>query len=207
MTQSPLKIIGSVTSPFVRAVRIACEELGLNYEVEVTTFFTKNTPEQENFIKQHNPLMRVPVLVDGNDTIIDSKVIVTYLIKKYGNGSGFAASLPENPVQENILTIIYGVLDAAIFRFIIKNTQPNINMDEGYAARSLERLYNGLEWLDKQAVFGRNFGVSESLLISALDWMKKRNIVAWDKYGNLVAVHQKFSGRDSLLKTNIPENI
>lgn len=206
MAQAPLKIIGSVTSPFVRAVRLACEELGLDYALEITTFFTKNTAEQEDLVKQHNPLMRVPVLVDGEDIIIDSRVIVAYLIKQYGNGKDFAAGFPLSIQHENILTTIYGMLEAGVLRFILKNTQPNININEGYAARSLERIYSALEWLDAQKELGQTFGVSESLLICALDWMKKRAIVDWSKYHHLVALHQRFSQRDSVLKTRIPEN-
>lgn len=204
MTQKPLKIIGSLTSPFVRSVRIACEELKLNYEMEVTTFFAKNTPEQESFIRNHNPLMRVPVLIDGNNTIIDSRIIINYLLKQYGNGNNFSSRPPLNIREENIITTTYGLIDSGVLRFILQNTQANINMSEGYAARSLERMYSALEWLNTQKEFSEVFGAAESLLICALDWIKKRDIANWSKYDNLVSLHEKFATRDSVIKTMIP---
>lgn len=201
-----LKIIGSYTSPFVRAVRIACEELELVYELEVTSFFAKNTPEQNDFIKQNNPLMRVPVLVDGVDNIIDSRIIIQHLVARYGNGKEFAKSFPLSIKQENILTTIYGVIDAGVLWFILKNTQPEINLAEGYAARSLERVHSGLAWLDKQKDIGQNFGAVESLLVCAVEWLRKRNVVDCSGYQNIMALHETFAERDAVVKTRIPDS-
>lgn len=205
-TNLPLKIIGSYTSPFVRVVRLTCEELGLAYDMEVTTFFARHTAEQEDLVRQNNPLMRVPVLIDGPDTIIDSRVIVAHLVKRYGKGKDFASHFPLDLKQENILSTIYGVLDAGVLWFILKNTQPGINLEEGYAARSLERVHSGFEWLDTQKELGQSFGVPESLLICALEWLRKRAAADWSGYTNIVALHKKFADRDSVLKTRIPKN-
>jgi glutathione S-transferase len=202
----PLRIIGSLTSPFVRVVRLVCEELSLAYDVELTTFYAKNTPEQEELIRRHNPLMKVPVLVDGDDTVMDSRVIITYLMNSYGKGKDFAAGFPLSIQQENILTTTYGILDAGVLRFILKNTQPHINIEEGYAARSLERMASALEWLNAQEHIGQTFGVPEALLMCGLDWLKKRSVIDWSGYSNLVAFHQQCSQRASVVNTMIPEN-
>lgn len=202
----PLKIIGSYTSPFVRTVRVACEELDLAYEMDVTTFFARNTAEQEDHVKLNNPLMRVPVLIDGTDTIVDSRIIVNHLIKQYGSGKDFAANFPLSLKQENILTTVYGLLESAVLWFILKNTQPGINMQEGYASRSLDRVHSGLEWLDTRRELGQHFGVAEALLICALEWLQKRAVVDWSGYANIVALHKKFTDRESVLRTRIPEN-
>lgn len=205
MAQQPLIIVGSYTSPFVRAVRVACEELHLPYTIEVTSFFAKNTPEQTALVEQNNPLLRVPVLIDAGEVVLDSRIIVSYLIHQHGNKNDFCKSLPQSTAEQNILTVIYGMLDSAILWFILKNTQPGISLEEGYAARSLARVHGSLEWLDQQWEPHAQFGVGESLLICALEWMEKRNIADWRGYKNLLAVHQQFSTRESLVKTRIPD--
>jgi glutathione S-transferase len=197
-----MKIIGSVTSPFTRAVRVACEELGIPHEFETTPPFAKLTPGQEAIIRTHNPLMKVPILIDGDMEILDSRVIIQHLLK-HPSGSGFAG--PENIPQENILTVIYGILDAGILRFILKTSHAEIDADKGYMARSLGRVRDGLAWLEKQPDLGRTFGVAEALLLCALEWIHKRDICAWNDLPGLVRIHEKFRDRPSLVKTRIPD--
>lgn len=205
MTQPNLTIIGSYTSPFARIARVACEELKLPYKLEVTGFFATSTPEQATMVENNNPLMRIPVLLDDEETILDSRVIVTYLARRYGNGSAFANSLPQTPAQENIITVTNGALDAAILRVILKNTQPNISLDEGYAARSLTRVQHSLAWLDTHWQPNEQFGIAEALLICALEWLQKRTILDCIGYHTLQDILRRHSDRDSLLKTRIPE--
>ena len=203
MTQT-LEIIGSLTSPFVRITRVVCEELGVPYKMDLTKYFGKNTEEQEELVKNNNPLMRVPVLIDQGQTIIDSRVIAAYLIKTYGQDHDFAAR-PPSLDEENILTTIYGIIDAGVLRFIIKNENPDVSLQDGYMERSLERLESGLAWLNQQAL-GQRFALPEAMLICGLEWMKKRDVIDWSSYTNLVKVHSCFFERASLVKTRIPED-
>lgn len=208
MTPPPLTIVGSVTSPFVRAVRIACEELDLGYEMELTTFFAKNTQAQEDLVKRVNPLLRIPVLLDGEEVVIDSRIIVSYLIGRYGKGKDFGQDFPLTIAQENRLTTVSGLLDSAVLWFILKATQPNIAMDEGYAARSLDRVHTALGWLEGQsALWEEPFGPVSSLLMCALEWMERRGVVRWSGYPNLVDFHRTFRDRESVEKTHIPDGV
>ncbi|PAV19064.1 glutathione S-transferase [Pyrrhoderma noxium] len=67
-----------------RSLRILwlLEELGLSYEVKEyergADFFA---PEE---LKKVHPLGKIPILIDGEDTIAESGTIVEYLISKYG---------------------------------------------------------------------------------------------------------------------------
>jgi glutathione S-transferase len=75
---SPMKIIGSYVSPYVRKV-LACMALkGLDYEIDpITPFFG-----DERF-ERMSPLRRIPVLVDGDLSLSDSSVICAYLDEAY----------------------------------------------------------------------------------------------------------------------------
>ncbi|HVY13337.1 MAG TPA: glutathione S-transferase [Alphaproteobacteria bacterium] len=198
-----LKIIGSVTSPFTRVVRVACEELALPYAFDITAPFGKMTPGQSAMLTKHNPLMKVPVLVDGSAIIPDSRSILRHLFKQHGGG--FGAGMEDTPEAESALTVIYGVMDAGILRFMLGKSHPEIRADAGYMARLVERLREGLGWLEKQPQLGQAFGVHEALLICGLEWFEKRGIYPWREFAGLVKLHAAHAERPSLVKTRIPE--
>lgn len=200
-----MKIIGSLTSPFSRIVRTVCEELQLSYELDVTAPYGKLNPEQEQLINSHNPLMKVPVLVDGDEIVLDSRVIITYLLREHQAPESFSAKMPLSIAQENRLSTVYGIQDAGVLRFIL--SREGFALDKGYLNRSLERIHSGLAFLDKDQDLGKNFGLCELALICCLDWFTKRQIVDWKVYAHLQQVHAQYSDRPSLVKTRIPADL
>jgi glutathione S-transferase len=70
-----MKLIGSLTSPYVRKVRVVMAEKKLDYE-----FVLENVWAEDTQIQAHNPLGKVPcLLMDDNGSLFDSRVIVEYL--------------------------------------------------------------------------------------------------------------------------------
>jgi hypothetical protein len=70
-----MKLIGSVTSPYVRKVRIVMAEKKLDYQ-----FVTEDVWSPHTGIHAANPLGKVPCLVmEGGEAVFDSRVIVEYL--------------------------------------------------------------------------------------------------------------------------------
>ena len=70
-----MKLIGTLTSPYTRKVRVALAEKRMECE-----FITDvpNTPD--SVVTRYNPLGKIPVMVlDDEHTIFDSRVIVEYL--------------------------------------------------------------------------------------------------------------------------------
>ena len=70
-----MKLIGSLTSPYVRKARIVLAEkhIGYNFELEAPWNMDTHVPD-------YNPLGKVPVLVmDDGTSLFDSRVIVEYL--------------------------------------------------------------------------------------------------------------------------------
>jgi glutathione S-transferase len=200
-----LKIVGSLTSPFSRIVRMMCEELHLDYELDVTPPFTKMNAASAEKVNAHNPLMKVPVLIDGETEILDSRVIVAYLLKKHGKDTDI--KLPQSVEEENLLSVIYGIVDAGVLWFMLQLANPEVKKDAGFMPRSQERIERGLIWLDRNKNLGKEFGVPEALLICVVEWFTKRDIHDWQKFRNVYTTWQKYKDRPSLVKTRIPENV
>ena len=71
---SPLTLIGTYISPYVRKVLVCLELKGLDYQIDPITSFVGN----EKFSRL-SPLRRIPVLIDGVLVLNDSSVICQYL--------------------------------------------------------------------------------------------------------------------------------
>lgn len=202
-----MKIIGSFTSPYTRIVRVICEELNIAYEHEVTGPFGKTTPEQQALIGKHNPLMRVPIMIEDDTVLFESRVIANYLYNKHHYR---ALSTDE----ENIISTIYGALDTGIIRFLLLKNDPQLDVSRGYFTRFAERLDRSMQWLDgeltglqkKSSAPTETFGLWQIVLICCLEWFDKRQIYDWRKFPQLVQLHARYRERPSLLKTRIPEN-
>jgi glutathione S-transferase len=70
-----MKLIGAITSPYVRKVRIVMAEKKLEYQLVLEDVWAANST-----ISQSNPLGKVPCLVmEGGEALFDSRVIVEYL--------------------------------------------------------------------------------------------------------------------------------
>ena len=70
-----MRLIGATTSPYVRKVRAVMAEKKLDYQ-----FVAENVWADDTQIGASNPLGKVPCLVmDGQDAVFDSRVIVEYL--------------------------------------------------------------------------------------------------------------------------------
>jgi glutathione S-transferase len=70
-----MKLIGAITSPYVRKVRVVMAEKKLDYQ-----FILEDVWSADTQIMTSNPLGKVPCLVmEGGEAVFDSRVIVEYL--------------------------------------------------------------------------------------------------------------------------------
>lgn len=202
-----MKLIGSLTSPYTRLVRVTLAELGLEHEFEVTAPFGRLDAAQSERIDSLNPLMKVPILAFGGERLLDSRVILMHLLRGHARPGQFGAGFPESAQRENQLSVVYGVIESGILRFLFINSHPEVNADAGYMARSLKRMQVGLGWLDRELPRDDTFGPPEAMLVCGLEWFSKRNIVDWSVYPNLVACHARHANRPSLAGSRIPKEI
>jgi glutathione S-transferase len=74
MMNTPVRIIGSFLSPYVRKVLVVLDLKDISYEIDpIVPFFG-----DDRFAKL-SPLRRIPVLIDDDVTLSDSSVICQYL--------------------------------------------------------------------------------------------------------------------------------
>jgi glutathione S-transferase len=104
-----MKLLGAVTSPYVRKVRIVMAEKKLDYQFVLEDVWTQDT------IVASNPLGKVPCLImEGGEAVFDSRVIVEYV----DNLSPVGKLIPNNGRERAEVrtweALADGVMDAAI---------------------------------------------------------------------------------------------
>ena len=190
-----MKIIGSKISPFVRYTRAMCKELNLQYDFHEVPNMSEVTEEELAIINDNNPAMKVPILQDNGKTILDSRVIINYLLNKAKGVAieGFDTQMTLE--KENHLTILYAAADAALIRFLVSKTHANINMDEGYMKRSLDRIDSCLTYLNSDKDFGKTFGTPELWSIFLLQWFSLRGVYDWSAHSKLAKLYEANKSR------------
>ena len=100
------RIIGH---PVSRSSRIAwtCEELGLEWQYELAS-------PHSDLAFQHNPSGKVPILLDGEASIVDSVAAITYLADKHGALTHPAGSV-ERAQQDSFMQLANDELDGALW--------------------------------------------------------------------------------------------
>jgi glutathione S-transferase len=129
-----MKLIGSLTSPYVRKVRIVMAEKKLDYE-----FVTEDVWSATTTIGQSNPLGKVPRLVmEGAEALFDSHVIVEYLDALSPVGKLIPSVGRERAGVKTWEALADGVLDAAILA----------RLEATWTGRSAEQRSSA--WIDRQ---------------------------------------------------------
>ena len=128
-----MKLIGSLSSPYVRKVRIVMAEKKLDYQHELEDVWASDA------IMKSNPLGKVPCLVlPGGEAIFDSRVIVEYLDTR----SPVSRLIPEGSRERTEVrtweALADGILDAAILA----------RLEKTWAGRSAEQRSDA--WIDRQ---------------------------------------------------------
>jgi glutathione S-transferase len=104
-----MKLIGSLTSPYVRKVRVVMAEKKLDY------LFVVEDPWNTDAVLKSNPLGKVPCLVmEGGEAVFDSRVIVEYLDTMSPVGKLIPPSGRERVEVRTWESLADGVLDAAV---------------------------------------------------------------------------------------------
>ena len=128
-----MKLIGSLTSPYVRKVRVVMAEKKLDFQLVL------EDPWNAEVVLASNPLGKVPCLVlDGGEAVFDSRVIVEYLDTLSPVGKLIPASGRERVEVRTWEALADGLLDAAIAA----------RMEATWAGRSAEQRSQA--WIDRQ---------------------------------------------------------
>lgn len=133
MPGNPMKLIGSLTSPYVRKVRIVLAEKKLDFQLELEDVWASDR------IVESNPLGKVPCLVmEGGEALFDSRVIVEYVDTLSPVGKLIPERGRERAEVRTWEALADGLLDAAILARL-EQTWPGRAAGERSAA-----------WVDRQ---------------------------------------------------------
>ena len=195
-----MKLYGSLTSPFVRKVRIVAAELG--EPLELVDAMTEPGLSQ---LKAVSPIWKIPVAeVDGR-TIYDSRAIVSWLLMTRGYGP---LAPPRDPIaSSNLQNAIDSVLESLVPVFYLKRDGLQVE-NLPWAQRQLDRSKAVLDWIGTEYVagrFGRELGVNEVALICALDWLDLRQMYPTARHeAALGAFRRAHRARPSFSSTSPP---
>ena len=149
-----MKLIGALTSPYVRKVRIVMTEKKLDYRLELEDVWSADT-----VISDSNPLGKVPCLImEGGEALFDSRVIVEYLDTLSPVGKLIPPSGRERAEVKTWEALADGVLDAAILARL-EATWPgrkDSERSEAWIERQMKKIADSLSAMDR-ALSNRTF--------------------------------------------------
>jgi glutathione S-transferase len=194
-----VRLYGSFTSPYVRRVRIVCEELGLPLE-QVDSAPAEGQAE----LRKRNPIWKVPAAEVDGQLVLDSHVITELLLDRYGQGK--LAPLPIDDLEaRNAISIIDGALDALINAFYLE--KEGVTFEQApYLKKQRERAANALLWLDQNVhepfvTSKKQLGLPEIALGTTLGWMRFRNVCDVEQYQCLMRCFEPLERRKSFEHT------
>lgn len=198
-----MKLIGTVTSPYTRKVRVVLAEKRMECEFVIDAPNTGNST-----IIQYNPLGKIPALVlDDESTLFDSRVIVEYL----DNASPGNRLIPQEK-RPRILArrweaLADGCTDAAIAVLMEKRrtaeqqSQEWIVRQQGKVDRALQMMADDLA--AKTWCTGDFFTLADIAVGCSLFWMELRlPDLPWRRnHPNLARLADKLAQRQSFRDT------
>jgi glutathione S-transferase len=198
-----MKLLGSVTSPFVRKARVVLAEKKIEY-----TFELDNPWDEKSRVPDANPLGKVPVLVlEDDSTLFDSRVIVEFL----DSVSPISRLIPaDNRGKIEVKrweALADGVLDAAV-AVVLERRRPGKQQSEPAIKRQMEKIERGLavmsrDLADKPWCTGNAFTLADIACGVALGYLDFRH-GAFDwrvLYLNLAKLAAKLAERPSFADT------
>ena len=201
-----MKLIGSTTSPYVRKVRVVMAEKKLDHRLALD-----NVWSADSVVAADNPLGKLPCLVmDGQDAMFDSRVIVEYLDTLSPVGKLIPTSGRERAEVKTWEALADGLLDAAILvrlertfegRTEAQRSQAWIDRQLGKVHAALRAMSLGLG--EKAFCSGIHLSLSDIAVGCALGWLEFRfpDITWRADYPNLARLYDKLALRPSFAES------
>jgi len=201
-----MKLIASLTSPYVRKVRIALADKRIEYELVEVSPWAPDTP-----VPGWNPLGKVPVLeLDDGTLLYDSRVIVEYL----DSVSPVSRLIPE-PARQRIAVkkweaLADGICDAAA-AIVVESRRPQRQQSAAWIERQHQKIALGVAELardldERPWCSGDAYTLADIATGCALGYLDFRHPdIDWrNDYPNLARHADKLAKRPSFAETTPP---
>ncbi len=177
-----MELFGSTTSPYVRRLRIFMQDVEHDF-VLVDIFNSRDRGE----IQADNPTLKIPMLKDGKQTVLDSSNIYRYLLEKQN-----LTAL--NWDQQNLLSCVDAVNESLVQLLILSRSEIDVSADKLYFRIQRERIDTVFAHLEEQAKQGAfdDWHYLSISLYCLLDWVLFRNLHDISACEALLALHQQW---------------
>ncbi len=203
-----MKLIGALTSPYVRKVRIVLAEKKLDYQ------FVPEDVWGSDQILESNPLGKVPcLLMEGGEAVFDSRVIVEYVDMLSPVHKLIPATGRERAEVRTWEALADGTCDAAILVRLERTWagRSDAQRCQAWIDRQLSRVHSALAAMnkglgDKPYCTGIHLNLADIAVGVALGYLDFRfPEIDWrTPYPKLGVLHEKLMQRASFRETKPP---
>ncbi len=202
-----IRLIASLSSPYVRKVRIVMAEKRLEYQMELEDVWSPNTR-----IHEANPLGQVPCLImEDGGALFDSRVIVEYL----DTLTPVAKLIPPNGRERAEVrtweALADGVMDAAILVRLEQTQRAPQEQSQSWLDRQMNKVHAGVVSMghglaEKPWCNGNAYSLADIALGCALGYLDFRfQHIDWrHSHPNLAKHYEKLATRQSFVDTRPP---
>jgi glutathione S-transferase len=163
-------------------------------------------------LKCLNPNLALPVLIDGDETLFGSNLIIEYLLARYPD----VPASEQIPFANRMTRAEHHWRDMRTLTTIeaFADTMVNVRHFRGegmrgdssrYLARQEARLNSCLDWLDAHATaqgfWPGTFSVMDIAMICPLHYAETRGVIHWRDRPNLAALYERWSRRAAVCET------
>jgi glutathione S-transferase len=203
-----LRLIASLTSPYVRKVRIVMAEKRIDCQLELEDVWSPDTRIQEA-----NPLGKVPCLImEDGGAVFDSRVIVEYLDTMTPIGKLIPQAGRERAEVRTWEALADGIVDAAILARLEATQRAPEQQSQKWLDRQMGKVNVGVKALslglnDKPWCNGNAYTLADIATGCALGYLDFRfPQINWrSQYPNLGKLYEKLAARPSFIETTPPK--
>jgi len=201
-----MKLYGSLTSPYVRKVRMVLIEKGLRYEMTV-----EGPADAAGNVARLNPLRAIPVLErDDGDVYFDSIVICEYLDSLNDTPRLYPASGEPRWQALRWHALGQGMMEATVARFS-ERRKPADKQDAATITKHEARIDAAMAFANDRVPAGsfiqsKTIGIADIALAAALGYVDLRYAHDWrGQYPKLAGWFKPLSERPSFVETRAPQ--
>ncbi|ROT98845.1 glutathione S-transferase family protein [Marinobacter sp. R17] len=186
-----MKLIGSTTSPYVRRTRLLLGDT--DYEFVNLNIYGEGRDE----LRRNNPALKIPVLIDGDQEVFDSRVISRYIAGKRGD-------TPLSWEQENQLTLIDAINDSAVTLVLSMKSGIDVEQDLMFYNLQRERIMMSMRTLAAMIDAGEfeAWQYPAMCLYSLVDWLEFRDVVDFTGVESLLSFRDRNRERPMVADTD-----
>jgi glutathione S-transferase len=202
-----MKLIGSLTSPYVRKVRIVFLEKKVDLDLELENVWAADTK-----IALNNPLGKVPcLLLEEGEVIYDSRVIAEYADTLSPVGKLIPTGSRERATVKTWEALADGVEDAGILARLELTLRPPEQQSAAWVERQMGKINSSLAQMSRELgenawCHSKQMTLADIAVGCALGYLLFRfpNITWQAQYPNLDALYQKLMQTPSFAETVPP---